>query len=655
MSLTRRLRLASLLATGLLWPVSIAGVLVARQALVKLSSERADELTTGVMSDVDDAVAGALREWQVYVASPSVQQAIERSNVEFAAMPDPEATIDAWDKAWAEVPEGEQNELMASTLDHAVAADMASRLAELEQVQGFAPFGEAFVTNARGANVAQTARTSDYRQSDEDWWQEAFTTGTFIGDVEFDDSAGIFSIDVAVAVPGPDGKPIGVLKAPFDIRGAFEVLDGQAKAHPGFALALLTPDGKLVATEAGPAKLEDGAERLTGFDPAALKAGEVLDTERQASNGRAFTTALRSEARPGWLLVVDEPVSQVLAPINRMRNLVLLLTLVMSIIGLAAATVLARSLAGPIVAAMGHLTDASERIRLEADRISGSSNELADASSRQAASLEEIAASVEEIAAMVARNADGTREAEQVSSGASASTLTGDSAMGKLAEAMQQVQTSSKETASVVKTIDEIAFQTNLLALNAAVEAARAGEAGKGFAVVADEVRGLAQRSAEAAHGTTSLIEQSQRSAASSLEASREVEHALAEIRAAVERTSGLIAETASASAEQAQGIQQISAALSDVDALTQQGAANAQDVASVSDALQSEVEVLDHAVAALSQVVGQAGAASPVRRRNDGSAAVSVGHWAEHPPKFLRRGRSAADVEEVEEAYADF
>ena len=142
------------------------------------------------------------------------------------------------------------------------------------------------------------------------------------------------------------------------------------------------------------------------------------------------------------------------------------------------------------------LTDCSSQIASASGQVSSSSQSLAEGSSEQASSLEETSASMEEMAAVTKQNADNAEEAAKLVDMCSVSAETGNSTVGEMNTAMDEINVGSKKIAEITKVIDGIAFQTNLLALNAAVEAARAGEHGKGFAVVAEEVRNLAQRSA---------------------------------------------------------------------------------------------------------------------------------------------------------------
>jgi methyl-accepting chemotaxis protein len=156
--------------------------------------------------------------------------------------------------------------------------------------------------------------------------------------------------------------------------------------------------------------------------------------------------------------------------------------------------------------AVGRMSDFVDQTTETATQIAGSGQALASGASQQAASLEETSASLEEMAGMTKRNAESAQNAKALAGQARVVVDNGAANMKQMSAAMDAIKTSSGEIAKIIKTIDEIAFQTNILALNAAVEAARAGEAGMGFAVVAEEVRALAQRSAQAARETADKI-----------------------------------------------------------------------------------------------------------------------------------------------------
>jgi methyl-accepting chemotaxis protein len=177
--------------------------------------------------------------------------------------------------------------------------------------------------------------------------------------------------------------------------------------------------------------------------------------------------------------------------------------------------------------------------------------------------------------------------------------------MTELTQSMVDISKASDETSKIIKTIDEIAFQTNLLALNAAVEAARAGEAGAGFAVVANEVRNLAMRAAEAAKNTANLIEGTVKKVREGTELVERTNGAFSEVSKSAAKVDDLVSEIAAASKEQAQGIDQVNKAVSEMERVTQQSAANAEESAAAGEELTAQAEQLKRYVGDLNALIG--------------------------------------------------
>lgn len=247
----------------------------------------------------------------------------------------------------------------------------------------------------------------------------------------------------------------------------------------------------------------------------------------------------------------------------------------------------------------------STEVAATAGQVSANSQALAQGSSEQAASLEETSASLEQMASMTRRNSDSAQQAKTLSNQTRASADTGAQRMDEMRRAMDEIKSSSDEVAKIVKTIDEIAFQTNLLALNAAVEAARAGEAGAGFAVVAEEVRALAQRSAAAAKETSGKIELAIRKSHQGVEISGGVATSLAEIVGNARKMDTLVTEIAQACQEQNQGITQVNGAVAQMDKVTQSNACNAEQTAAAAEQLNVQSSLLRNNVDELFRLVG--------------------------------------------------
>ncbi len=266
---------------------------------------------------------------------------------------------------------------------------------------------------------------------------------------------------------------------------------------------------------------------------------------------------------------------------------------------------ISRGLSRPITLAIADLGENAGEMGDAAAQIAESSRRLAEGASKQAAAMEETGAALQEMSGMTQRNSEGAARARQLAEQARRGAEAGASDVDRMNSAIQAMQTSSEDIRDIIRTIDEIAFQTNILALNAAVEAARAGEAGLGFAVVANEVRALAKRSAEAARETAGKIESAVLATGEGVTVSRAVASKFAEIVDLSRRLNECVAAIAAASHEQSTGIRQVASAVSQIDGVTQNTVAAAEEASAVGAELDTRAVALRRAVARLQQLMG--------------------------------------------------
>ncbi len=240
---------------------------------------------------------------------------------------------------------------------------------------------------------------------------------------------------------------------------------------------------------------------------------------------------------------------------------------------------------------LSQVSNNSTRVADATQQINASSQAVAEMAEQQTISLENASTRLGKIAAVTKQTSVTAQQARSHVELARTSADTGAASMERLSRAIENIKSSSDQTSRIVKTIDEIAFQTNLLALNAAVEAARAGEAGRGFSVVAEEVRHLAMRSAEAARNTAALIEESAKHAATGFALNLEAVKNFEEISRRVHEARQMVNQIAEDSEEQNCGIGQITNELDQIMHLTLKNSVSSGESLNSAETLRTEAD----------------------------------------------------------------
>ena len=230
--------------------------------------------------------------------------------------------------------------------------------------------------------------------------------------------------------------------------------------------------------------------------------------------------------------------------------------------------------------------DNGETLEESASTMTSSMNNLAEKANEQAASLEETAAALEEITSITRNNTQNATKMATLGQVVKKSVLSGEELASKTASSMDEINEKVKAINSAITVIDQIAFQTNILSLNAAVEAATAGEAGKGFAVVAQEVRNLANRSAEAAKEIKNLVEEANIKTNDGKLISSDMIEGYKELNKNISETINIIEDVSAASKEQMLGIEQINQTVNMLDRVTQENAFESNQIKEISQSV---------------------------------------------------------------------
>ena len=243
------------------------------------------------------------------------------------------------------------------------------------------------------------------------------------------------------------------------------------------------------------------------------------------------------------------------------------------------------------------LKDSSETIEGSCGEIASASGDLARRTETSASTLAETVLSIGDLSSSVAQSAENADEASTTIKDVRQQAHLSNDVMKKAKAAMGRIEDASQKITSIVGIIDSIAFQTNLLALNAGVEAARAGNAGQGFAVVANEVRTLAQRCSEAASEIGVVVEESTNSVQEGVELTGRANESMSVIQSGIDQISMIVDGLADESARQAQKLGGVNQAIQELDRSTQQNAAMFEETSASNQTLSSEAKALSSVV----------------------------------------------------------
>ena len=355
MRLATKLLLGDLLPVALIWGVAVYAGWRGEEAVTEAIERSSAIEARSLMDEIDRDMVEWIREWSAYGRSPLVRTVLRRSEAAFALLPDVSSVIATRDRQWQAGGAGLPPDLLPELEASAVASDLRERLAELQAQRGYPVFGEVFFTNRYGANVAQSHRTSDYFQADETWWQRARDEGVYVGDVQYDASAQLYSCDICVRLVDADDAFAGVLKAVLNIQDVIALIDERTRRLSdidGGRVELLTRDLQLVHTSGRPVEEPRDGTAHVGDVPLPIAEDVLVVRRRHEPDGRDMLSAFAPSkgyggaGGLGWTLVWEWDADLVLAPVRVLRRTIVwtaaLATVLALGLGLATSGILTR-------------------------------------------------------------------------------------------------------------------------------------------------------------------------------------------------------------------------------------------------------------------------------------------------------------------------
>lgn len=311
-------------------------------------AETSETLAHDIIYALENDIEHKLMEFQGYTFDSTLQNEIKKSNREFEKLNNIRAYIDTKDKEWTSVPKETVTPFMQDLIGNTLSGQFLDKLKFYESLHGHNVFGEIFATNKYGANIAQSGKTSDYRQDDEEWWKIAKKDDLYVGDVAYDKSADMYSLDFAFRIQDEDDEFLGVLKAVLNMNDVFDFIQkapyrGIHKNYQQMSYKIITHEGKLIYSSQGDYEFLKDVRSILPAEHLVNRHGEDAATSRIITRehdghevliAHAHTTRKGNFAGLGWILIVEQGKEELFAPVILLRNRILATSTFAALLGI---------------------------------------------------------------------------------------------------------------------------------------------------------------------------------------------------------------------------------------------------------------------------------------------------------------------------------
>ncbi|MBN1272559.1 MAG: HAMP domain-containing protein [Candidatus Aminicenantes bacterium] len=330
-----------------------------QNALQRIIGDESSVLADNILDKINRDIAQRIENLRIFSRNLADETLLIRSNREFENMEDVHNYLNAKDEEWRSAAEGEITPFMDNLINNGLSKKIRNEFelkSYYEQKYGFKVFGEIFVTNKYGANIAQTGKTSDYRQDDEEWWQNAKQNVLFISDVIHDESADIYSIEIAMRINDENNNFLGIAKAVLNIEEAIKIIkESDAEfEYAGTIFKLITQYGDTIYSTGTFQIFEKVPETLMSLyrekqlEPSHYFLLKDKDAGINKLYSFAFSKGYKDFNGLEWILVIEHEKNEIFASVFRMRKNLIIIALFIMILAIMMGLYISFSISRPV-------------------------------------------------------------------------------------------------------------------------------------------------------------------------------------------------------------------------------------------------------------------------------------------------------------------
>jgi HAMP domain-containing protein len=333
--------------------VGYISIKASQKALQEGIGQSSAALAANMLEHIDRAIYRRIEAFQEYSKDSTIRQSVAKSNTEFEKLSNIQAYISEKDQQWTSIPKEEITPFMQDIMGNELSERLREKADFYDKKYGYQVFGEIFITNKYGVNIAQSRKTSDYYQADEQWWQYARRSGLFVTDVQYDISSDVYSTNICTRIEDDAGNFLGVMKVVLNIEEAISLIKEVEYAGK---FKLLTKDGKVIYSTEEFKFFGSIPQELFSclLEPAKYKYKHYFIGANDKSEGGkklfayAYSKGYKDYEGLGWTLVVEHKSEDIFAPVAQLEKLIFIATAAITAMAVLLGLFISKAISNPI-------------------------------------------------------------------------------------------------------------------------------------------------------------------------------------------------------------------------------------------------------------------------------------------------------------------